>query len=117
LEFVYLGAIFYIVGRMGSRSGWDHFGAWRSPPRWARFLFGSYRGSISPYRLALELWGLSWIIPGCLIWAKSDWTWWPWRAALTLVTLLGFVGACAWCAYVALWPEVQPILSRRRPRR
>lgn len=113
---VFFGLLMYGVARLGNRSGWDQFGAWRSPPRWARLLFGTFRGSIPPYRLGGELWGFSCIVPGLLIWFTSDLPR-TWSVILILIPFLGMAALVLWSLYVAFWPEVRPLLPRRRPRR
>jgi hypothetical protein len=113
---VFFGLLMYGVARLGNQSNWDDFGAWRSPPRWAQLLFGTFRGSIPPYRLGAELWGFSCIVPGLLIWLTSDLP----RLESVVLILIPFLGATAfvlWSFYVALWPEIGPWLERRRARR
>jgi hypothetical protein len=67
------GLLTYLVGRIGGRSEDPvHFGSWRPAPRWAQILFGSIGGSISPYKLSLDLWGLSWAVGGFAIFATGN---------------------------------------------
>lgn len=66
------GLLIYLVGRFGHRDDPLHFGSWRPAPRWAEILFGSNRGSIDPFRLPLELLGLSWAAGAFAIFATGN---------------------------------------------
>jgi hypothetical protein len=68
-----IGFAWFMAGRIGfQQQDPMHFGSWREPPRWARKLFGTVGGSISPYRLSVEVWGLTWAVGGLGVFATGN---------------------------------------------
>jgi hypothetical protein len=68
-----VGLLFFLAARIGFRNEDPmHFGSWRAAPRLARILFGSIDGSISPYKLSVEvtgfIWSVGWsLVVGCVL--------------------------------------------------
>jgi hypothetical protein len=101
LLFAGVGLVFFLAARIGfPREDPMHFGSWRHAPQWARNLFGSSGGSISPYKLSVELAGLTWAIGWFAIAGTGDPPGAPLRQILSASVLLSLV-ACAVCWVVA----------------
>jgi hypothetical protein len=101
LAFAGVGLLFFVLFRTGlRREDYTHFGVWRHAPRWARLLFGSVGGSISPYRLSVEVAGLIWAIGWAALVLTGDPPGPPLRQILAASLVAALVG-CAICWLVA----------------
>jgi hypothetical protein len=97
LPFAGVGLLFFILFRTGlRREDYTHFGVWHHAPRWARILFGSVGGSISPYRLSVEVFGLTWTVCWLGIVATGDPPGSPLRQILAAALIAALVG-CVVC--------------------
>jgi hypothetical protein len=97
LRVIGIGLLFYLIGRIGGRSeDPEHFGSWRNAPTWARILFGARAGSISPYKISVELVGLAWVACGGVWAVAGDQPQAPLGQIIGLMSLGPVVAAVAW---------------------
>ena len=81
--------IAYLYFRTGLHGeDYSHFGVWHHAPRWARVLFGSVDGAISPYRLYVQAFGLIWASCGFAWVVTGDPPGQPWRHILASIVVL-----------------------------
>jgi len=101
LAFAAIGLLFFAVARIGFRSEDPlHYASWRAAPRWALVMFGSVDGSISPYKLSVEVAGLIWAVGWSAMVLTGDPPSSPLRQILAASLVAALVG-CAICWVVA----------------
>ncbi len=110
IEFAVIGLVTFMLARNGAQTiDRRHFGSWRQAPAWARDIFGSNRGTISPYHLSVQLAAVVWIVGGLLLWFGGNPPVAPWRQLIAWPMVISLV-ACVVACIVAFVGE------QRRPK-
>jgi hypothetical protein len=112
LPFALAGLFLFVMFRTGlRREDYQHFGVWHEAPSWARLLFGSVNGSISPYRISGGALGLTWAVAGLAIYLTGDPPGPPLRQILGAPILISLAACAATWTLVTLgqaWRSRRP---------